>query len=105
MSKLSSAALLLFFSFALSLHASACDAPASVCATSKSGSLALIKNGQPATILVEDSANPAVLHVANSFASDLERVSGKPASLIKDARDATGARSISVCISANLLAR
>jgi hypothetical protein len=31
-----------------------------------------------------------VLHVASSFAADLERVSGKPAQLVKHSRDATG---------------
>jgi hypothetical protein len=86
----SAAALLLFVSFTFALSASACDAPASVCSTSKSGSFALIRNGQPAAVMVEDSANPAVLHVANSFAADLERVGGRAARRIVNVREATG---------------
>src|SRR5215470_15734541 len=41
------------------------------------GAFPLIENGAPASILVDPRADPAVQHVADSFAADLERVSGR----------------------------
>src|SRR5262245_38308672 len=44
--------------------AGACTAPASVCFQATQGSFALIRDGRPAAILVDDDADPAVRHVA-----------------------------------------
>jgi hypothetical protein len=49
------------------------DAPPS----DRRGAFPLIENGAPAAILVDPVADPAVRHVADSFAADLERVSGR----------------------------
>lgn len=57
----------------------ACDTPVSVCSHNTPGAFALIQNGMPAGIYVDAKANPAVVHVADSFAEDLERVSGHKA--------------------------
>lgn len=59
--------------------AMACDTPVSVCDHSTEGSIALIEENQPVTVIVDASADPAVKRVAASFAADLERVSGKRA--------------------------
>ena len=68
----------------------ACDTPASVCANSKSGSFPLIRSGEPASLFVDASADPAVKLVADSFSLDLERVGGKPARRLSDPRTANG---------------
>ena len=70
--------------------AGACDAPVSVCATSAPGSFALIHHAQPASIVVDATADTAVRRVADSFAADLQRVSGTAARRIMDVRNATG---------------
>ncbi len=67
----------------------ACETPASVCLTPKSGGFGLIRNGQPAPLYVDASADPAVLHVADSFAADLQRVGGKAVRRVTDARAKT----------------
>ena len=67
-----------------------CDSPASVCLTRNARSFALIQAGQPASILVDSLADPAVRHVAESFAADLERVGGKAARRITNAGEASG---------------
>lgn len=68
----------------------ACTAPASVCSQETQGSFALIKNGQPADILIDDDADPAVRHVANALAADLQRVSGRAAQRLHTAESAGG---------------
>ena len=60
----------------------ACDTPASVCARDAAGSLALVRAGQPAAVVVEAGADPALQHVGRSFAADLGRVAGRPAPLL-----------------------
>ncbi|MFG6462573.1 glycosyl hydrolase family 8 [Roseateles sp. DXS20W] len=60
----------------------ACDTPASVCARDAAGSLALVRAGQPAAVVVEAGADPALQHVGRSFAGDLGRVAGRPAPLL-----------------------
>ena len=55
----------------------ACDAPASICAEPGAGGFALIEGGHPAMVLSDDNADPAVRRVAESFAEDLKRVSGR----------------------------
>ncbi|MBX2857166.1 MAG: glycosyl hydrolase 115 family protein [Cellvibrionaceae bacterium] len=59
----------------------ACQAPGSVCFKKNDG-LALIKNGRPLPIVVSQQANPAVKRVAEAFAKDLQRVSGKRTQVI-----------------------
>jgi len=61
----------------LAPSAFACTGQVTVCAKSGAGSFALIRKGAPAALYVDAGADSAVLHVADSFASDLERVSGR----------------------------
>lgn len=61
-----------------------------MCPTPAIGSFALIKNGQPAPLFVDTSADSAVHRVADSFATDLERVGGKPTHRITDISKANG---------------
>ncbi|HEY5810574.1 MAG TPA: glycosyl hydrolase 115 family protein [Povalibacter sp.] len=68
----------------------ACEAPASVCPTARPGSLALIRKGQPISVVADASADSAVRRAADGFAADLERVSGKPASRIASTLEAKG---------------
>ena len=68
----------------------ACEAPASVCASSKAGSFPLIRSGQPASVFVDAAADSAVKLVADSFAADLQRVGGKTARRVTDPRTASG---------------
>lgn len=84
------AALLFLCAFTFSPCGYACETPASVCLSSTPGSFALIRNGQPASVFVDASADPAVHRVADSFAADLERVGQKPARRIVDAHEAAG---------------
>ena len=60
----------------------ACGGPATVCYEPSNGSFALIDGGRPATVMVDENADPAVRRVAKSFAEDLERVSGRRAQLV-----------------------
>jgi len=50
----------------------------------------LIADGRPASLLIDANADPAVRHVANAFASDLERVSGNRPEVLTRAQDARG---------------
>ncbi|WP_266183115.1 glycosyl hydrolase 115 family protein [Dyella humicola] len=56
--------------------AHACTTPVSVCSHDRPESFALIQQSQPANLLIDASADPAVRYVAESFAADLQRVSG-----------------------------
>jgi len=56
---------------------------------SKTG-FALIADGKPAAVYVDADAEKPVQRVAADFASDLEKVSGKPAVVIHDLKDAKG---------------
>jgi hypothetical protein len=68
---------LLFVLFAAASQlAVACNEPVSVCEHGGARDFPLIHGAQPASILIDADADPAVRHVAASFASDLERVSG-----------------------------
>jgi len=60
-------------------NALACDTPVSVCTEAREGSLALIEESWPASIVSDASADPAVQHVVESFSADLKRVSGNAA--------------------------
>ncbi|MEO6276864.1 glycosyl hydrolase family 8 [Roseateles sp.] len=62
-----------------SVGAMACDTPASVCARDAGQSFGLVRAGQPAAVIVEAGADPALKHVGRSFAADLGAVSGRPA--------------------------
>lgn len=68
---------MVFSGMACASVAHACTTPVSVCPHDGQDSFALIRQGQPAALLIDASADPAVRHVADSFADDLERVSGK----------------------------
>ena len=68
----------------------ACALPVSVCTVSQHGSFPLVQSGHPADILLDPGADSAVQHVAISFATDLERVSGSAPRLLKDAGEAHG---------------
>lgn len=57
------------------------EAPGNVSFQPKAEALALVRAGQPAAVLVDAGADPALRHVAESLAADLERVSGQPATL------------------------
>jgi hypothetical protein len=50
----------------------------------------LIGDGRPASLLIDANADPAVRHVANAFARDLERVSGQRPVVLTRAQDARG---------------
>lgn len=54
------------------------------------GSFALIQNGRPSDLLIDATADPAVKHVADSFAADLKRVSGQAPRILEDLRQANG---------------
>ncbi len=75
------AVLVLLSSLAAPGLARACDAPATVCARASAGDFALVARGRPATVLVDADADPAVRRVAASFGEDLERVSGRAATV------------------------
>ncbi len=70
--------------------ARACTTPVSVCAQDAAGSFRLIRNGQAAGVFIDATADPAVRHVADSFAADLQRVGGKPATRVVDLVSAKG---------------
>ncbi|MEM9964695.1 MAG: glycosyl hydrolase 115 family protein, partial [Asticcacaulis sp.] len=72
------------------LSALACDTPVSVCDRDTGAAFTLIHNATPVSIYVDATDDPAVLHVAGNFAKDLERVSGKPATVVNDLRNAKG---------------
>lgn len=59
-----------------SMPALACEGAVTVCPTAAGTSFALISGGEPATVLVDPAADPAVRHAAKGFAGDLARVSG-----------------------------
>lgn len=67
-----------------------CDNPASVCFQPADGSFALIEGNQPATVVFDSTADPAVQHVAASFAADLKRVSGHAPLRLDDPQRAEG---------------
>ncbi|MEE2692845.1 MAG: glycosyl hydrolase 115 family protein [Pseudomonadota bacterium] len=67
-----------------------CGAPAAVCFESLKDGFALISKGRPAAVYVDASADPAVRRVADSFAADLERVSGAAPKRLTDIAAAQG---------------
>jgi len=69
----------------------ACTTPASTCAHETQGSFALIRESRPAAVLGDADADPAVRHVADAFAADLQRVSGHAAQRLRTADGAKGA--------------
>ncbi|WP_269715470.1 glycosyl hydrolase 115 family protein [Caulobacter sp. NIBR2454] len=70
--------------------ARACTTPVSVCAQEIAGSFPLIRGGQAAGVYIDAVADPAVRHVADSFAADLQRVGGKAAPRLTDVALAKG---------------
>src|SRR5215510_969000 len=82
------AALVLIFVTPMAL---ACTEPVSVCAKAAKTSFPLIVKGQPASLLIETSANSAVKLAAANFAGDLERVGGKAPAQLSDVSAAQGA--------------
>jgi len=77
MCRFSRLALALLPAFA-SAGALACTTPASVCARDGGQSFGLVRASQPASVIVEAGADPALRHVGRSFAADLGAVSGRP---------------------------
>ena len=88
--RLSLSLMLVFAALACGSVAHACTTPVSVCARDAQESFALIRQGQPAALLVDASADPAVRHVADSFAADLERVSGRLPQRLEQVQSAHG---------------
>ena len=80
----------LLFACAPILDATACDAPATVCPDADHGSFALIEGNQPATVVLDADADPAVKRVAEGFASDLKRVSGQAPPLLSSLQGVDG---------------
>ena len=79
------------FVFAIWLApAHACTTPVSVCPHLPEAGFTLIAAGQPATLVVEASADPAVHHAADSFAADLQRVGGLATPRVDDVTHASG---------------
>ena len=68
----------------------ACDGPATVCERMTPGDFPLLQQGVPAAILVDADADTAVRRVADSLASDLERVGGAHARMLTDVAAAKG---------------
>jgi len=68
----------------------ACDGPATICAQPAAGRFALVEGGVPASVLVDAGADPAVRHVADSFAADLQRVSGRASRVLHQSAQAGG---------------
>lgn len=75
---------LVFALVAFMAGAQACDIPVSVCTHNLPGAFALIEKGAPVAVYVDAAADSAVRHVAQSFAEDLERVSGRKSPVITD---------------------
>lgn len=69
----------------------ACTTPASVCSHEGQGSFALIHDSRPAAILVDADTDPAVMHVADAFAADLQRVSGRAPQRLRTTAPVSGA--------------
>jgi len=80
---------LLLSMLAVPTAALACGQPATVCDHATAGSFPLIEGGSPASVVVDDGANSAVRMAANSFAQDLQRVSGRSSHVLTDASKAT----------------
>ncbi len=80
----------LVLTLAIGTAAQACDTPVSICTRATAGSMPLVRSGAPVQVLAEASADPAVRHVADSFAADLQRVSGRQAARISDPATARG---------------
>jgi len=81
----------------------ACTAPVSVCDQSMAGSFPLIRQSRPAALLVESTADPAVLHAADGFAADLQRVSGQMPARVQDVQDAQGPVVVAGMLGASVL--
>jgi hypothetical protein len=60
----------------------ACGQPATICDHESSGSFPLVDAGVPASVLVDGNADSAVRIVADSFAQDLKRVSGRSSQVL-----------------------
>ena len=62
-----------------------------ISSTARGGAFPLIQSGAPATILIDPTADSAVVHVAENFAQDLGRVGGARAKVVRGAaRDVEG---------------
>ena len=84
--RLATALILLFAASA----AAACTEPALGVRQTRKNSFPLITQGQPASLLVEEPTNSAVVYASRSFADDLTRVSGRKPTRITDLRKARG---------------
>jgi len=88
--RISSGVLMLLCMWMVSTVCNACESPASVCTADKPGSVALIRSGHVVSVFVDVSADPAVQHVANSFAADIGRVGGKAAQVVTNINTVKG---------------
>ena len=70
--------------------AMACEGQVVVCDSGSPDSFALIKGGVPAMVYVAADAPKPVLRVADDFAADLERVSGRRPAVVHDLKALTG---------------
>ncbi|HTN40841.1 MAG TPA: glycosyl hydrolase 115 family protein, partial [Asticcacaulis sp.] len=68
----------------------ACEGQVAVCNRAAPDSFALIKGGVPAMVYVAADAPKPVLRVADDFAADLERVSGRRPMVVHDLKALTG---------------
>lgn len=84
------ARLALYFGVLAAPATYACSAPAAVCERPSAGSFALIEGSQPAAVLADATADPAIQHAADGFAADLQRVSGQVAARPQLPRDVRG---------------
>ncbi|RAK57409.1 glycosyl hydrolase 115 family protein [Phenylobacterium deserti] len=80
----------LALAMALSTAASACETAVSICEKPMRGSFSLVRSGAPAAVLADAGADTAVRHVADAFAADLQRVSGRAAVRLTDPAQAKG---------------
>ncbi len=72
----------LFLHLAACGTALACDQPASVCGRDMGRSFGLVRAGQPAAVVVEAGADPALQRLGRSLVADLGHVAGHPAKLL-----------------------
>ena len=71
-------------------YARACDTPVSVCSHNMAGAFAIVAGAKPAQLLVDPSADPALVSAADGFAQDLTRLTGATSPRIQSPAQITG---------------
>jgi hypothetical protein len=74
----------------LAVAAAAAQTPLSVTSHPTPTTFALIQDNRPASILLDTTADPALQHVATSFAADLHSISGQTPTILNDPTQAHG---------------